>query len=141
MSLPALLDERGQPVMISRRAAADAGRTFFYTGAPCKHGHVSLRYVTSGGCAACMKTNYKPRLNPWTSKLVPFTNPHLWTLASFSKTQRLALRVYVQHCIFEFIRAQSKELDLNARAEIEAAMLEIEERNARLTIEDPRYTD
>lgn len=141
MALTALVDSQGELVVISRREAADTGRLFFYTGKPCKHGHITVRYVTTGACRACLVSNYKPRLNPWTSKLTAFSNPHLWTLASFSKTQRLALRVYLQHCIFEFIRAQCKDLDLNARAEIEAAMLEIEERNTRITIEDPRYTD
>lgn len=136
-----LKDSKGEFVAISRRDAADSGRTFFYTGRPCKLGHMSPRYVTNGGCVACFRTQFKPRRNPWTGKLVPFSNPHLWTLASFSKVQRLALRVYLQHCIFEFVRAQSKELDLTARAEIEAAMLEIEERNAHLTVDDPRYTD
>lgn len=131
----------GDLVVISRRQAADTGYTMFYTGKPCKHGHLSTRYVTTGGCSACLKSMYRPRMNPWTTKLMPYSNPHLWTLVDFSKTQRLALRVYLQHCIFEFIRAQSKDFDLTARAEIEAAMLEIEERNARLTVDDPRYTD
>lgn len=136
-----LKDSKGEFVIISRREAADSGRTFFYTGRPCKLGHMSPRYVTNGGCVACFRTKFKPRRNPWTGKLVPFSNPYLWTLASFSKEERLALRVYLQHCIFEFVRSQRKEFALTDRAEIEAAMLEIEERNAHLTVEDPRYTD
>ena len=141
MALPALVDEKGQPVVISRRDAADSGRTFFFTGVPCKHGHRTLRYVTSGGCLACMTHHFKPRINPWTNKLIPFSNSHLWTGADLSKEERLALRVYLQHCIFEFLRKMREGHDLAYRSELEAAMLEIEERGRHANVQDPRNTD
>lgn len=37
--------------------------TFYYTGEPCKNGHVAPRYVSTGGCTACLKrTMAKTRL-------------------------------------------------------------------------------
>jgi hypothetical protein len=42
------------PEIIERRAAADLGRARFYTGRPCKHGHISQRFVASGGCVECV---------------------------------------------------------------------------------------
>lgn len=39
--------------LISRDQARAKGLTHFYTGKPCKHGHVAKRYVSSGGCKTC----------------------------------------------------------------------------------------
>lgn len=38
---------------VSRAQAASAGATHFFTGRPCKNGHVALRYVSTGNCTAC----------------------------------------------------------------------------------------
>jgi len=124
-----------------RQVAADKGEMFFDTGKPCKRGHMSKRYVSTGGCVACLNYTIKVRRNPWTNKLVPFTNNHLWTATHFSKAQRIALRIYLQHCIFEFIRANMGDLDFNARVELQAAMQEIEELGKWASVEDPRNTD
>lgn len=40
--------------IITRKAASNAGRTKYYTGVPCKNGHLAERYVQSGTCAACI---------------------------------------------------------------------------------------
>lgn len=42
------------PIIIDRQAAADSGRTRFYTGRPCKHGHMAERFVSGGGCVECV---------------------------------------------------------------------------------------
>jgi hypothetical protein len=42
------------PEIIERRAAADLGRARFYTGKPCKRGHLTQRFVSSGGCVECV---------------------------------------------------------------------------------------
>lgn len=39
--------------IISREDARDAGLKHFFTGQPCKHGHVSVRYVGNGECFSC----------------------------------------------------------------------------------------
>lgn len=38
-----------------RKQAHDRGESVFFTGKPCKHGHVSHRYVSTGGCIECLK--------------------------------------------------------------------------------------
>lgn len=41
-------------VKISRQDALYSGKTRYYTGMPCKHGHVTERFSTSGGCVDCV---------------------------------------------------------------------------------------
>ena len=41
---------------IKKRAAAiERGDLTYYTGVPCKNGHVDERYTGSGGCRQCIK--------------------------------------------------------------------------------------
>jgi hypothetical protein len=37
----------------TRREALAFGETHYYTGKPCKHGHIAKRYAASGDCSAC----------------------------------------------------------------------------------------
>lgn len=39
----------------SRKQAVDAGKRYFFTGKPCKHGHISERYVGNGACVECLR--------------------------------------------------------------------------------------
>lgn len=48
--------------IITRQAAYELGRTKFFTGIPCKRGHKSQRYVSTGNCIACMQ-NFSKRYN------------------------------------------------------------------------------
>lgn len=41
--------------LITRDDARAAGRKRFYTGVPCKYGHVDERLVSNGGCATCLR--------------------------------------------------------------------------------------
>jgi 5-methylcytosine-specific restriction endonuclease McrA len=43
----------------SRSEAKSRGLTHYFTGKECRHGHVSLRYVTSMGCRECSLTEEK----------------------------------------------------------------------------------
>lgn len=43
--------------VITRETAKAVGSRKFYTGIPCKHGHISERYVLDGKCCACMSAN------------------------------------------------------------------------------------
>lgn len=139
MLLGPLVNEDGSYTVISRQDAANSGRSFFFTGVPCKHGHLALRYVSNAGCLGCL-TKYRAKMNPWTTKLVPLATSKLWTLGDFSREERIALRVYLQHCIFTFIRSQRVARDLAYKAELEAAMQEIEERG-KFAVGDPRNQD
>lgn len=49
-------------VLISRPAAIAAGLTRYYTGKPCKYGHISERSVFNAGCLEC----WRPRAKAWT---------------------------------------------------------------------------
>jgi hypothetical protein len=52
-------------IATSRAKAIDAGCKRYFTGRPCKHGHVAERYAT-GGCVLCIATNHAVwrRLHP-----------------------------------------------------------------------------
>ena len=39
----------------TRQEALEAGEARYFTGEPCKHGHVSERWVMSGRCIACQE--------------------------------------------------------------------------------------
>lgn len=41
--------------IISRKEAKEKGLIHYYTGKPCKHGHISLRQVCDWGCTFCVK--------------------------------------------------------------------------------------
>lgn len=41
---------------ISRKDAAGLGLARFFTGRPCKHGHIAERYVTTGACIPCLRS-------------------------------------------------------------------------------------
>lgn len=46
---------------ISRRDAASSGQITYFTGEPCKHGHVAYRYTKNGACSECVKgANFQP---------------------------------------------------------------------------------
>ena len=40
-------------VIISREDAAEQKLTHFFTGRPCKYGHLAPRFVSTGGCTEC----------------------------------------------------------------------------------------
>ena len=60
------------------REAIDAGKTRYFTGKPCKHGHIAERMVSSGSCCECMKhkrEKYHRSYNPDKAKLYQLTSP------------------------------------------------------------------
>lgn len=42
---------------ITRPEAEDSGLMFYFTGDPCRYGHKSERYVSSGNCVECVRGN------------------------------------------------------------------------------------
>lgn len=48
----------GTMEIITRQEAIDAGLKKYFTGNPCKRGHVSERYVSSAGCCECDAARY-----------------------------------------------------------------------------------
>lgn len=125
-----------------RRAAADKGQITFDEGKPCKHGHLSLRYVSNGGCIQCQNKTYCAKMNPWTNLLAPYNNPNLWMPASLPKEWRVFLRVEVQKFIFEFTRKYvAPHYSPSQQAELAEALEEIENRLKYATAESPTNTD
>lgn len=43
-------------LIISRKDAAAAGEGQYFTGKPCKYGHIATRYTQSGTCSVCVST-------------------------------------------------------------------------------------
>ena len=43
--------------IIQREEARDKGETRYFTGSPCKRGHIAERYVLNNGCIECGKEN------------------------------------------------------------------------------------
>jgi hypothetical protein len=39
--------------MVNKKEATEKGLTFYFTGKPCKHGHISERLVKGGSCREC----------------------------------------------------------------------------------------
>ena len=41
-------------MLIERDVAEAQGLTYYFTGKPCKRGHIDYRFVSSGGCKRCV---------------------------------------------------------------------------------------
>lgn len=39
----------------TRKESITRGERTFYTGVPCRHGHLSARYTSTGGCIMCLR--------------------------------------------------------------------------------------
>lgn len=44
-------------IVLTRKQAIEAGQTWYFTGVPCLHGHVSDRMVSSKRCCVCLKAD------------------------------------------------------------------------------------
>lgn len=44
--------------VISKKEAKEKGLDFYFTGVPCKRGHLAVRKVNKGACTECRKTEY-----------------------------------------------------------------------------------
>jgi hypothetical protein len=49
------------PVKIGRVSAKSQGLTYYFTGVPCKYGHLSSRYTSDGTCAECVREKLRRR--------------------------------------------------------------------------------
>lgn len=52
-----MADEDGSKEIVSRKTAKALGRTFYFTGNQCKHGHIAPRYVSGAKCSQCGREN------------------------------------------------------------------------------------
>lgn len=89
------------PLIISRVAAFNNGKRMYFTGEPCRRGHVATRYVSTGGCTACAK-RYDLRVHPYSKDKVPADFSKLWRSRRLNEKQQVALTKYLQECIDTF---------------------------------------
>lgn len=54
-----VVEEPQGPAVISRDEARAAGAIRYFTGQPCKHGHMAERYVTNTTCVTCAEGSWK----------------------------------------------------------------------------------
>jgi 5-methylcytosine-specific restriction endonuclease McrA len=47
------------PKIVLRKEAAASGLKYYFTGRPCKHGHVTRRHTHNGTCSGCVNENAK----------------------------------------------------------------------------------
>lgn len=90
-----------QPQIISRKAAHMAGLRRYYTGEPCKSGHLAERYVGNGACIACVNSSFKYRQNAFSHELVPFATQRMWIPKGYTFENVQTLEKYLQRCILE----------------------------------------
>ena len=87
------------PTRITRIAAADAGLNRFFTGLPCKRGHIAERQVSNGGCILCMNP-LKSRPGA-TSRMTQAWQPTLqvpyWFEAAHFDLLQPAMQQYVEN--------------------------------------------
>jgi 5-methylcytosine-specific restriction endonuclease McrA len=60
------MTDHALPPVTKRRHAKAAGASHYYTGKPCKRGHLALRFVSTGTCIECQKihTQAATKANP-----------------------------------------------------------------------------
>lgn len=68
------------PIVTSRKDAKAQGLKFYFTGKPCKRGHIAERYLSTGTCIICNSDNCKAR-DPEKSK----ERCHQWKIKNKEK--------------------------------------------------------
>jgi len=56
-------DKRPPLPILKKQAAVEAGRTRYFTGEPCRYGHVAERYAQDSNCVECKRVNNKARID------------------------------------------------------------------------------
>lgn len=90
--------------IISRSDARTLGVIHYFTGEPCKHGHLSERYVNDGKCAQCVRN----RVAKWTSD-----DPERARLSDKKSYERNRARILKQ--AREYRNANSDEINAKRR--------------------------
>lgn len=87
----------------TRHEASVAGKTIYWSGATCKHGHRAPRYVSTNGCIDCLLIRKNPNVR---------AAPGLWVPEALRIPSNLksedypALQRYLQECVDHFARAR-----------------------------------
>jgi len=89
--------------IISRKAAFAQGLVRYFTGTPCKQGHIAERYVSTGSCIECHNP-FKLRRHPTRVDLQPYACAKLWVPVGTTPEQFERLASYLQTCIDTFFQ-------------------------------------
>lgn len=82
----------------TRKEAKKLGVMFFFTGEPCKWGHIAPRYVSSNGCCVCREQNwqrhYKENREEIIQKRVKYEIERFKNDPEFREKERVRLKNY-----------------------------------------------
>lgn len=82
----------------TRKEAKELGVMFFYTGQPCKWGHIAPRYVSSNGCCVCREESwqrhYKENREELIKKRVKYEIERFKNDPEFRERERTRLKKY-----------------------------------------------
>jgi hypothetical protein len=93
-------------VLMTREEAASQGLQRYFTGIPCKHGHISYRYVANTMCLTCVRERASPfKKNPYTDHLVHYQQ-QFWVPRNTTPAEYERLRAYLDQCIKAFYAAR-----------------------------------
>ena len=67
------LAQRERQGIMTRKQAAAQGMSKYFTGSPCKNGHIAQRYVKSGTCEDCIRESRAIIISPRAELLPPST--------------------------------------------------------------------
>lgn len=85
--------------IISRREAHEQGLLRFFTGVPCRNGHLAERYVNQGQCLLCVSKYRKFAPNPYTSELVPWSPTTVYVPRTVTPELYAELQTYIEQCV------------------------------------------
>jgi len=120
-----LVDEPPATDVEARMLARERGFKTYATGRPCKHGHVSPRYASSGGCVSCLTGRYakvhltKHQKTVWGGASFPYAVP-----LDFSDDERDRLNAYLRRCLLSFMETVRPESDILGKYRRDVAMAE-----------------
>lgn len=80
------------PVVMSRAEALALGLTKYFTGEPCKYGHIAARYVVTKGCSGCLVDGNRKRRQD-----ADIRSRERWKQRERRKDPAIRAREYEQH--------------------------------------------
>lgn len=93
--------------ILGRLEAVAVGKTKYFTGLPCKRGHIAERWVSNTGCLDC----FRPiRLVQREFGGVMQVQPLLWAATTADPVRVASLTAYLQDCVKAFDHAQGSKL-------------------------------
>lgn len=95
---------------ITRDDAHAKGETFYFTGKPCKRGHIDRRYVGNGCCKSCLNGMYRRKMGSGISHdLISFRPDKLIVPLAATRDDLIRLRFYLQSCIWAYAKQSNPE--------------------------------